>query len=132
MTCRCSSSTEHAQRARDQKAYTRSLEREQKKKERQQTPDNTKFQILRTEELAGNLILEVLYPNCSDCSYEGRKVMVFFGLSLQEAILWRKIDPHFRAPQAPEPHEAPSPAARFPATTEGWSAACQMAASSQF
>lgn len=64
-------------------------------------------------------MLEVLYPNCNKCSYEGRKVMVFLNVSEMTALKWRKIDPHFRDTPTSE-NEAPGPAARFPASDVGW------------
>lgn len=84
------------------------------------TPDAERFHVVRAEPVGGNLVVEVEYPNCAKCAYEGHKVMVFLGVTLQEAIRWRVIDPHFRPPSARGFKEAPSPAARFPATTEGW------------
>lgn len=84
-----------------------------------ETPDAENYQITRVEVVEGNLILEVTYPNCSKCAYEGRKVMVYIGISAAEALKWKKIDPHFRASNKTV-GEAPSPDARFPANGVGW------------
>ena len=47
--------------------------------------------------------------------------MVFLNVSEADVLRWRKIDPHFRDPKASRtPKEAPPPAARFPASKEGW------------
>lgn len=69
-----------------------------------------------------HLVLKVEYPNCRLCSFEGRKVMVFLNTSPMAAIKWKEIDPHFRAASKAPPSDrcAPSPAARFPATPDGW------------
>jgi hypothetical protein len=65
--------------------------------------------------------MKVLYPNCSKCAYEGNKVMVFLNVNEVDVLRWRKIDPHFRDPKTSRSSkEAPPPAARFPASKEGW------------
>jgi hypothetical protein len=53
--------------------------------------------------------------------------MVFLNVTEEDAMMWRKIDPHFRGAKSKE-GEAPSPAARFPGTAEGWSDALDYAA----
>lgn len=95
--------------------------RQAQKYRAQTTPDVEKYEIVRVERAGPHLVLEVLYPNCSKCSYEGRKVMVFLSVPEVDVLRWRKIDPHFRAPdKARNPKEAPGPVARFPASEEGW------------
>ena len=66
--------------------------------------------------------MKVKYPNCAKCSFEGEKVMVFLNITEAEALRWRKIDPHFTDPAkySPGSREAPGPAARFPASNDGW------------
>lgn len=129
MTCHCRSNEEHE--ARQRAAYADQEQRRREGLEREvealrktvaaSSPDNTKFQIVAAEEVGKNLVLKVLYPNCALCSFEGLKVMVFLGVGLKQAILWRKIDPHFREPnKTNNPNEAPPPAARFPASEQGW------------
>lgn len=96
------------------------------------TPDSEKFEIIDVEVVGFNLVMKVKYPNCSACSYEGNKVMVFRNTTPIDALKWKKIDPHFRDPKKPaNPREAPSPAARFPATAEGWKDAVSYASSLQ-
>lgn len=87
------------------------------------TPDKERYEILEFKRVGRHLVLKVLYPNCSKCSYEGNKVMVFTNVSEEEVVKWRVIDPHFRerTPQQNAPREAPGPAARFPASADGWS-----------
>lgn len=85
-------------------------------------PDNTNYNIVDVQRIGPHLVLKVQYPYCKtdkNCSFEGNKVMVFLNVSEVEVLRWRKIDPHFR-PTGNVPTEAPSPAARFPATENGW------------
>jgi len=95
------------------------------------TPDKERYEIVDFKRVGFHLVLKVLYPNCSKCSYEGNKVMVFLNVVEADVVKWRVIDPHFRerTPQQNAPREAPGPAARFPATTEGWNDAVNYAAS---
>jgi hypothetical protein len=82
------------------------------------TPDSMKYEILEIEEMSKFLVMKVKYPNCSQCSFEGTKVLVLEA-TLAQAIFWNEIDPHFRD-EKPTKKKAPSPIARFPATGEGW------------
>jgi hypothetical protein len=87
------------------------------------TPDKRNYEIEDVERVGAHLVMKVRYPNCALCSYEGRKVMVFLNVTEKDALQWREIDPHFAAPRKsplPLPKTAPSPAARFPASPEGW------------
>lgn len=89
--------------------------------QRNDTPNPDEYDIIRTEEVGRWLLVEAQYPSCSECSYEGRKLLVFAETSRENALKWKKLDPHFRGPSVPPPkREAPSPRARFPATPEGW------------
>lgn len=83
------------------------------------SPDSENYEILRVEQVYSHLVLEVQYPNCVKCAYEGKKILVYLSTSPVDAMRWRKIDPHFRGSK-PGKKEAPSPSARFPATSEGW------------
>ena len=84
------------------------------------TPDASNYTVEDIARCGSHLVLKVKYPNCSNCAFEGIKVMVFLNVTELEALRWRKIDPHFRGSKAVK-GEAPSPAARFPGTTDGWS-----------
>ena len=85
------------------------------------TPDSSNYEIVDIVRVGLHLVLKVLYPNCKKCAYEGNKVMVFLNVSEADVLRWRKIDPHFRDPKASRTSkEAPPPAARFPASQEGW------------
>lgn len=95
------------------------------------TPDAERFEIVEAEEVGQHFVAKVRYPNCRRCSYEGVKVIVWFNVGFRDAIRWRKIDPHFRDPTKTHAvkHEAPGPAARFPASDEGWTDALAYARS---
>jgi hypothetical protein len=82
-------------------------------------PDAENYEVVEVEEVGRHLVMKVLYPNCEKCSYEGNKIMVFLNTRAAEAIKWKRIDPHFRE-TTKAARSAPSPAARFPASKEGW------------
>lgn len=85
------------------------------------TPDAERYVIEDSHREGPHLVLKVRYPNCSKCSYEGVKVLVFLDVNESAALRWRVIDPHFADPSVQRaPSEAPSPAARFPASASGW------------
>lgn len=118
MTCRCSSAAEHARRAEETRAES---ERYAEERRRASSPDPKGFHVEDGEQVGPHLVLKVKYPNCTLCAYEGCKVMVFLNMTFREAIRWKQIDPHFRDPkQQLASATAPSPAARFPASVEGW------------
>jgi len=78
---------------------------------------------MEVETIGPHLVMKVRYPNCTRCAFEGNKVLVFLRVRPADALKWSRIDPHFRA----EPgglrvnlRHAPSPAARFPPTDDGW------------
>jgi hypothetical protein len=85
------------------------------------TPDADLFEIVDIIDIGQHMVMKVKYPNCSNCAYEGQKIMVFLNVNWKDVIKWRKIDPHFRAPNSiRRATEAPSPAARFPGSPSGW------------
>ena len=85
------------------------------------SPDSANYTIEDVALVNGHLVMKVKYPNCAKCSYEGTKIMVFLNTTTLEALKWKVIDPHFRERFIEkQPYEAPSPAARFPASSEGW------------
>lgn len=84
------------------------------------TPDAERYEIVDVERVGAHIVMKVLYPNCRRCAYEGNKVMVFTDITEAQILKWKRIDPHFRAPGDNPTREAPSPAARFPASDEGW------------
>ena len=86
------------------------------------TPNALNYEVLDVVEDSGYMILKVKYPNCSQCAFEGTKVMVFENVTVLKAFKWKKIDPHFRDPKRSYSYEreAPSPIARFPGNDIGW------------
>jgi len=57
--------------------------------------------------------LKVNYPDC--LNYEGNKVLVFNGYSLESIKSMKYLDPHFSRDK-----KSPTPFARFEPTAEGW------------
>lgn len=57
--------------------------------------------------------LKVVYPDCSN--YEGNKVLVFKGYTLESIKSMKYLDPHFSSDKT-----TPTPFARFEPTAEGW------------
>lgn len=93
------------------------------------TPDPDKFEILEVVSVGKWLVMKVQYLSCAGCSFEAKKVLVVEA-TLQDAIYWRKIDPHFRErSRVKGKKEAPGPRARFPGDAEGWQDALQWAQS---
>lgn len=85
------------------------------------TPDASNYEVLDHKQVGTALVLKVQYPNCSKCSYEGVKVLVYEACTVDDALRWRVIDPHFVDPSTQRPRrEAPGPSARFPGSELGW------------
>jgi len=76
-------------------------------------PDPNNYKVVKAKELAGHLILQLNYPDCTN--YEGNKILVFKGITLIDLINQRKIDPHFF-----KHSQYKSPIARFEPTDMGW------------
>ena len=95
----------------------------------QPTPDSKNYIITRVESVCDyGLVLQVKYPNCVKCAYEGTKTLVILGVKTVEALRWKEIDPHFADRKLKRLlHQAPSPAARFPGDEEGWNDAMDYA-----
>lgn len=112
------------ERAREDYARHRAAERARKNE-----PRPEEAQIVDIVRVGPHLVIKALYPSCAKCAYEGCKVMVYLDVTEVDAIRWRSLDPHFRDPQdrAKRPDQAPSPAARFPASPEGWNDAIEYA-----
>lgn len=74
-------------------------------------PDPYLFEINKCKVIGSFTIALISYPDCKN--YEGKKVLVFEGVS--EQLLYRldEIDPHFH-------EEGLSPIARFAPTQRGW------------
>jgi hypothetical protein len=143
MTCRCRTPQEHAAREADNRALSVEYDRKEAAKrtadreaeiarratelaERSPNPDD--FRIVDYEQVDNHLVIKVRYPSCKRCSYDACKVMVFLGATMKKALAWTRIDPHFRE-EKDSGLQAPSPAARFPASADGWSDAVAYARS---
>lgn len=89
------------------------------------SPDAYNFEVIDIVQVGQHLVGKVQYPNCRSCAFEGQKVLVWLDVPPLAAVKWKKIDPHFRDMKQSAvldafKKEAPSPAARFPASKEGW------------
>jgi hypothetical protein len=93
--------------------------------------DAENAEIVDMHRVGRHVAIKVQYPSCKKCSYEGFKVMVYLNVSEVQMIRWRVFDPHFQDPETAKQSatEAPSPAARFPASAEGWQDAIEYARS---
>lgn len=78
-------------------------------------PDPKMFEITKTHEEGGFLVLMVNYPNCSN--YEGNKILVYQS-TLLDIVNQKVIEPHFF-----EHSTYISPIARFVPTQHGWAMA---------
>ena len=78
---------------------------------------NNSFKIQGVEEIGNFLVLQILYPKCPACTFEGLKTLVVEA-TIKQALFWRKADPHFREGPFLK-NEMPSPAAIFPSTPTG-------------
>jgi len=96
------------------------------------TPDSKNYSIDDVVAVGKHVVLKVKYPNCSNCAFEGTKIMVFLNTTLIDVIKWKEIDPHFRqSNKVPITTKAPSPAARFPGNIDGWNDALEYARKKQ-
>lgn len=94
------------------------------------TPDAKHYEVVGVVEVSSHLVMKVLFPNCSHCSFEGSKVIVWLNTTPLQALMWKQIDPHFRDKKAAtNPLHAPGPDARFPASPDGWIDAVEYAKS---
>ncbi len=86
------------------------------------TPDADNYLIEKIQRVDGkHIVLQVKYPNCNKCAFEGLKTLVYLNVTEIAMANWRRIDPHFRqSTQTISKTEAPSPVARFPGTENGF------------
>jgi len=83
-------------------------------------PNPSKYKILRENLIGEFLVVEIAYEGCTN--YEGKKILVFKGVTYQQLIEQNSIDPHFS-----ENEKFISPIARFEPTERGWAWACAFA-----
>jgi len=84
-------------------------------------PDPENYVIDRCIEspLGLHVVLEVTYPDCKN--YEGKKIMVYEYVTLDELVEQQHLDPHFA-----ESKRFHSPIARFEPTERGWKMATEL------
>lgn len=123
MTCRCATQAEHEARYRTANDEANLREAERKRAEAARiaaATSTTNYIVEQAEKVGEHLVMQVRYPACEHREFEGLKTMVFLGVTAMAALRWKSIDPHFRAQATKTATEAPSPAARFPGTKDGW------------
>lgn len=76
-------------------------------------PDPSNWMILESRQIKDMLIVRIKYPNCTN--YEGTKILVYEGVTIDQLKQQRAIDPHFS-----ENEQFHSPVARFEPTARGW------------
>ena len=76
-------------------------------------PYPANYKIIDTLTYGDILIVEIQYPDCKN--YEGRKILVYEGVTSQELRKQKYIDPHFSINK-----KFHSPIARFEPTERGW------------
>jgi hypothetical protein len=82
-------------------------------KPRNPNPDPENYVIeWYCQQSGGFLIVEIVYPDCTN--YEGRKILVFKDVTIEELKEQKMIDPHFA-----NNDEFHSPVARFVPTRDG-------------
>lgn len=132
MVCRCSSQAEHENNIAVRTAHNLRSDIDRRGREIRKlkaeiaalTPDNTNYVVEEAIHRNQHLILRVRYQGCQ-CAYGGAKVLVFQDVTPEDALKWKRIDPHFREAAPKDSTDAPSPVARFPADGGGWEAACR-------
>ena len=77
-------------------------------------PDPTNFRITSLETFKGVTVLEVTYPDAMN--FEGKKILVFKDVPIQELLNAKVLDPHFHDDSLTA---VKSPIARFKPTPEG-------------
>jgi len=87
------------------------------------------YAILDIARIKNHLVVKVKYQYNDNCDFDGINIMVFLDVSEFAALRWKKIDPRFRDNNNInyDVTSAPSPAARFPGTDEGWEDAIEYA-----
>lgn len=102
---------------------------EREKYEMSPQPDDA--EIIDMVRIGPHVVVKARYKSCKKCAYEGVKIMVYLGVTEMQLAKWRELDPHFADPAAVSKRaarQAPAPAARFPASKEGWEDALAYAA----
>lgn len=132
MVCRCATAAEHSAREYENNLASQHYAEEANRKQIAKlekdlaalTPDPTKWEFVDFNENGGYFIARVKFQTCEHAGYGGHKVLVFKATT-KDAILWRRMDPHFKEVKTDKAvifnkTVAPVPIARFPASDEGW------------
>ena len=83
-------------------------------------PDPGNYEILASESVGDYLIMRIKYLDC--VNYEGVKILMFRGCTLDMLNVQKLIDPHFS-----DNDKMHSPIARFEPTKRGWNMAYRLA-----
>jgi hypothetical protein len=83
---------------------------------RMPNPDPMNWILNKSKKMGNYLIVDVTYPDCTN--YEGRKFMLYEGVTIRELRNQRSLDPHFSSNK-----KFHSPIARFEPTESGWNMA---------
>lgn len=81
-------------------------------------PNPKNYKIIKAEEVNGNLVIMINYPDCTN--YEGNKILVYRHTRLTTIVNMVDIDPHFSENKL-------GPIARFEPTQLGWIMAIRLA-----
>lgn len=94
--------------------FSETSEKRLRKRKDIRNPDSRNFEILRSKRIRNYAVIFIRYPNCTN--FEGKKILVFKGVSIKFLKSKNLIDPHF----TDRPDELPL-VARFRPTERGWS-----------
>lgn len=76
-------------------------------------PNPNNYNILRTVQIGKYLVILIHYPDCKN--YEGKKILMYENITIEQLIKQQLIDPHFSNNK-----KYKSPIARFQPTDNGW------------
>lgn len=83
-------------------------------------PDPYNYVLEKSEQIGRFLIVEITYPDCTN--YEGKKILMYEGITIKDLRKQKSIDPHFSSNK-----RFYSPIARFEPTEFGWIMAQKLA-----
>jgi hypothetical protein len=83
------------------------------------TPNPLQYEIVKDIIVNDFLIIMVVYPNCTN--FEGKKILVFKGITLEKLKEQKLLDPHFS-----DSKKYVHPIARFVPNEMGWKMAVQL------
>lgn len=79
-------------------------------------PDPLNYRIIRSEQIGRFLLVKIKYLDC--INFEGEKILLYEGITIDNLLKQRYIDPHFS-----DSKEHLHPIARFIPTDAGWNLA---------